>query len=88
MISSGARSTVKRPLKKSRGLDDPPALRTFQVNLGVEREHDRGIVGRRIRVREAATERAAVANLRIANVAGAFGDRGTLLRSSAEEATS
>ena len=74
MISSAARSTVKSPWKKSRGLHRAPAVRPLHVDLGVERQHHRGVVGRWIGVGEAAAERAAVAHLRIADLGGRLGD--------------
>ena len=50
--------------------------------LGVERQHHRRIVGRRIGVREAAAERAAIADLRIADRRRRVGHHRALLRSS------
>ena len=79
MISSGARSTVKRSWKKSLRLDRAPALRPLDVDLRVDRQHRGGVVGRRIGVREAAAERAAIAHLRIADLAGGLGDHRALL---------
>ena len=89
MISSAARSTVNRPWKKSRAFTTRQPFGPFDVDLGVERQHHRRVVGRRIGVREAAAERAAIADLRIADLGRAPRRRtGHACRSSADVATS
>ena len=79
MISSGARSTVNRPWKKSLAFTMRAALRLLEVDLRVEREHRRRVVGGRIGVGQAAAERAAIADLRIADLGRGLGDDGTAL---------
>ena len=74
MISSAARSTVNRPRKKSLRLHRARALRALDVDVGVEREHHRRVVGGGIGVGQAAAERAAIADLRIADLRRGLGD--------------
>ena len=79
MISSGREIDGEEILEEVARLDDPRAARAVDVDARVERQHDRRIVGRRIRVREAAAERAAVADLRIADLTGGIGHHRALL---------
>ena len=49
------------------------------MDLGVNRQHDGGVIGGWIRVGQAATQRAAIADLRIADLTGGLGDNRTLV---------
>ena len=79
MISSGAQIHREQILEEVARLHHAPSVRTLDVDLGVEREHHRRIVGRRIGVRQAAAERAAIAHLRIADLPGGLGHDGHCL---------
>ena len=79
MISSDAEIDGEEILKEVAGLDHPRAARAGDLDARFEREHDRRIVGRGIGVREAAAERAAIADLRIADLTGGIGHHRALL---------
>ena len=48
-------------------LHDTRTVRPLDVNVGVERQHRRGIIGRRIGVRQAAAKRTAITHLGVAD---------------------
>ena len=58
------------------------------MNLRVDGQHDGRVVGRRIRVRKAAAQCAAVAHLRIADLPGGVSHHGHFSRSKVDVATS
>ena len=60
--------------------DRPLAARPARDELGVEREHDRREVGRRVAVRDRTADRAAVAHLRVADPGGGLPDQRAVLR--------
>ena len=66
-ISSGASAVLNGPVKNSAAgiARAPPG--PDDAELGVEREHDRGQLGGRVGVGEAAADRAAVADRRVAD---------------------
>jgi hypothetical protein len=65
----------ERAAEELRGLERSlPALGAHDEPCS-EREHDRGEVGRGVGVGEAPTDRASVANLEVADLGGAVGDR-------------
>jgi hypothetical protein len=66
----------ERPEEELRGFDRPLADSRAHDELRTECEHDRGQVGRGIGVGEAPTDRAAVADLEVADLGGALGDCG------------
>ena len=65
--------------EKILGLDRARAGGVLQPHLALQREHRRRIVGRRVRMGEAAADRAAVAHLNVADIAGAFGEQSELV---------
>ncbi len=67
MISSAARSTVKRPWKNSRALTTRHPFDPLRWISASTASMTRRIVGGRIGVGQAAAERAAIADLRIAD---------------------
>jgi hypothetical protein len=79
MISSGLQVHREEPLEEVAGLHCAPAALALDVDLGVERHQDGGVVGRRIGVRQAAADGAAVAHLRVADRRGRFRERRTLV---------
>jgi len=70
----------KEPLEKVARLDGPPSLWPLDVNLGVECQHRGRVVRSRIGMSKAATDRAAVSHLRVADLdRGIRDDRARLL---------
>ena len=64
-ISSSSSAVDHVPVKNSAAGIDAPAARRHGLELGVEREGDRGQLGRRVGVGERAADRAAVADLEV-----------------------
>ena len=67
------------------GADRAPAARTDDLDLRVERENRRRVVGRRIGVHEAAADRALVAHLHVADVRRRLGQQRALARAAADD---
>ena len=65
--SSSPRAVVHRPVKKSAGGHRPPAGGRQHLELGVERERDGRVLGGGVGVGERAADRAAVADLEVAD---------------------
>ena len=72
--SSGSRADSRKPVKKSRRRDRPARRAAPRATSdAAERQHDRGQVRRRVGVGDRAADGAAVAHLRVADLAGRVG---------------
>ena len=69
--SCGPSAVSNGPVKKSVAGDRALAVRPLRDEVGVEGEEDRAEVGGRVAVRDRAADRPAVADLRVADLAGA-----------------
>ena len=76
---TGRQVDSEQVLKEPVGSHHAPPVGALQVDFGVDRQHDGRVVGRWIRMGQAAAQRAAIADLRIANFTGRVGHARALL---------
>ena len=86
--SSGASAVSRKPWKKSVAAMVRSPDRAARHERAAEGEHHRGQVGRRVAVGQRAADRAAVAHLRVADLAGRVGQQRHLAWSRSDVSTS